>query len=76
MAVQSTDTPELVCKHLKESVSGLSDSVFEALIKEKIDGEAFFELDEDCLKEITPCLGDRLKLKKAIRAFGKLKVCS
>ena len=46
---------------------------FEALIKEKIDGEAFFELDEDCLKEITPCLGDCLELKKAIRGLRKIE---
>ena len=54
----------------------MSDNVFEVFVKEKIYGEAFFELDEYCLKELAPCLGDRLKLMKAIRAFGKLKVCS
>ena len=34
----------------------------------KIDGGAFVELEDKSLKEIAPLLGDRLKLKRIIKA--------
>ena len=38
-----------------------------AITKNKIDGLALMELNEDHLSEIAPLIGDRIKLKRAIR---------
>lgn len=60
-------TTEDVRQYVREEVSTVSQSVLEAITTQKIDGEVFLEMDDECLHEIAPLGGDRLKLKKAIR---------
>ena len=38
-----------------------------AITRNKIDGAALLELSDDHLSEIAPLIGDRIKLKRAIR---------
>lgn len=54
MAVQTTKKPDLVCRQLKESLPDLSQTVFQAILSQMIDGKVYFDLD------IVRCLGDRL----------------
>lgn len=63
----TTFSPEEVSSFLKKEVPGISQSILESLSTQKIDGEVFLELDEEYLREFAPLVGDRLKLKKAIR---------
>lgn len=65
-------TSEDVCLYVREEISTISQSVLEAIAAQKIDGEVFLELDDECLREIAPLGGDRLKLKKAIRKAQSL----
>ena len=62
-----------VKEYIEKEVSALSQSVLEAIVEQKIDGEVFLELDDEFLREIAPLCGDRIKIKKAIR---KAKSCS
>lgn len=67
MAEFSSFSPEEVSSFLKKEVPGISRSILESLSTQKIDGEVFLELDDEYLREIAPLVGDRLKLKKAIK---------
>lgn len=60
-------SPEDVKRYLQKEIPTLSESVLENILKEKIDGEAFVEMDDDYLREIAPLGGDRIKMKKVIR---------
>ena len=59
-------SPEEVCAYLKEQIPFISEGILESIVEHKIDGEVFLELNDEYLREITPLLGDRLKLKKII----------
>ena len=50
-----------------QQVPTISDDVLEKVIAHKIDGEEFLEMDDEYLREITPLVGDRIKIKRAIR---------
>lgn len=69
MAFSTGFTPQEVCLFLKERVPGISEEVLQVLPSQNIDGEVFLELDNDndYLHVIAPLLGDKVKLKKAIR---------
>jgi len=60
-------SPTDVCVFLKEQIPNISESILEAIEDHKIDGGVFMELTEEYLREIAPLLGDRLKIKRAIR---------
>lgn len=69
MAFSSSFTPEEVCVFLKEQVPGISENVLQIVAYQNVDGEVFLELgnDKDYLQDIAPLLGDKMKVKKAIR---------
>ena len=48
-----------VCAFLKERVP----SILEKIKDHRIDGEVFFALNDEYLREVAPLLGDRLKIK-------------
>lgn len=61
-------TPEEVTSFVKDEVPTLSEEVLEVFIAEKIDGEVFLEITDELLRDLAPRLGDRVKLKRAIKA--------
>ena len=62
-------TEENVRDFVKKEIPNISVEVLESIISYKIDGEVFMEIeDEAYLTEIAPIVGDRIKLKKAIRS--------
>ena len=60
-------SPQQVCEFLKSEIPTISDDVLEKVIAHKIDGEVFLEMDDEYLREIAPLVGDRIKIKRAIR---------
>ena len=57
-----------LCDYLNAEIPTLSKDVVSLIQEHKIDGGAFVELEDESLKEIAPLLGDRLKLKRIIKA--------
>ena len=57
-----------LCEFLEIEFPDLEDHVLENVKKHKIDGQTFLQLDEEYLKDVTPLLGDRVRLKKVIIA--------
>jgi len=55
-----------VSDYVKKEVPLIGEDILERIIEHKIDGEIFSILNDECLREIAPLLGDRLKLKKLI----------
>lgn len=72
MAVFEQYTPEEVCEFLRNQAPNLSEEVLDRIIDHKIDGEVFLELNDEYLSEISPLVGDRFKIKKAINAASCL----
>lgn len=59
--------PDEVRVFLKDQVPTLPEDVLQSIVAHKIDGEVFLEMNDEYLREIAPLLGDRLKIKRAIR---------
>ena len=57
-------SPHEVCVFLKEQVPSIPENILEKMKEHKIDGEAFLALNEEYLREISPLIGDRLKIKR------------
>lgn len=60
-----TFSPSQVCDYLKQEIPTLSQDVLRQLEE---DGEVFLGLNNEYLREVTPLLGDRLKIKRVIRS--------
>ena len=65
--------PSQLSAILKVELPSLSVDVITRFEDSRIDGEAFLSIDDDCLREIAPLLGDRLKLKKLLTAIRAKK---
>lgn len=55
-----------LCDQLKKQIPSLSETILHQIEENKIDGEVFFSLDDESLRELAPLIGDRLKLRKLI----------
>lgn len=62
-------SPAEVCTYVRKIAPTLEKSVFEKLVEHKIDGETFLVLNDEYLREISPLLGDRLKIKRIITSL-------
>ena len=65
-------SPQQVCEFLKNEIPTISGDILEKIIAHKIDGEVFLEIDDEYLREIAPLVGDRVKMKRAIRTAVNL----
>lgn len=70
-------TPEQVAHYIHTEVPMISLDILETLKVQKIDGEVLLEMSDGDFLDIAPCLGDRLKLKKAVnKARGSFNLVS
>ena len=65
-------SPQQVCEFLKNEIPTISGDILDKIIAHKIDGEVFLEIDDEYLREIAPLVGDRVKMKRAIRTAVNL----
>lgn len=65
-------SPQQVCEFLQNEIPTLSGDILEKVIAHKIDCEVFLEIDDEYLREIAPLVGDRIKIKRAIRTAVNL----
>ena len=65
-------SPQQVCEFLQNEIPTISGDILEKIIAHKIDGEVFLEIDDEYLREIAPLVGDRVKMKRAIRTAVNL----
>ena len=65
-------SPQQVCEFLQNEIPTISGDILEKIIAHKIDGEVFLEIDDEYLREIAPLVGDRIKMKRAIRTAVNL----
>lgn len=63
-------SPAQVCSYLKKKIPTLSEDVLVKLQEHKVDGTVFLELNSEYLREVTPLLGDRLKLKTVLNTLA------
>ena len=56
-----------VCNFLEDKLPNFNKEVVEAFKKNKIDGTAFIELNDEYLRELCGVLGDRIKIKKLVQ---------
>ena len=68
-------SPQQVCEFLKNEIPTISGDILDKIIAHKIDGEVFLEIDEEYFREIAPLVGDRVKMKRAIRTAVNLTTC-
>ena len=61
-----------MCEFLINEIPTISGDILEKIIAHKIDGEVFLEIDDEYLREIAPLVGDRVKMKRAIRTAVNL----
>ena len=57
-----------VCVFLEDKLPNLDKEVVEAFKKNKIDGTAFIELNDEYLRELCEVLDDRIKIKKLVQS--------
>ena len=65
-------SPADVSKFLKEQIPTISEDILDKIVAHKVDGEVFLNIDDEYLREIAPLVGDRFKVKKAIRTARSL----
>jgi len=53
---------------------GIRSSVVTAVVDNHIDSELFLGLEEEDLKEITPAVGDRIQLRKILKARKLVRI--
>lgn len=61
----ATMSVEELCAFL--GTAGVEKPILEKILQHKIDGSVFLQLSDDDLKELSPLLGDRIKLKRLLR---------
>ena len=59
-------SPGEICAYLKEQIPSITEELLEKFKEHEIDGSVFLELNDEYLREISPRLGERLKLKRII----------
>ena len=56
------------CSYLLTQIPDLDNTVLDNFRKHRIDGQVFLQLNDEYLREVTPLLGDRIKLKTVLAA--------
>ena len=62
-------SPEDVCDYLKSQLPSIDQTVLSRSLEHKINGDVFLSLNDEYLREISPLLGDRLKLKRIVNSL-------
>ena len=65
-------SPQQVCEFLQNEIPMISGDILEKVIAHDIDGEVFLEIDDKYSREIAPLVGDRFRMKRAIRTAVNL----
>jgi len=65
---------DMTCEELGEflQLSGLQDDIVSSVMQHKVSGETFLELTEGDLKELIPNIGDRITIRKLLRALREV----
>lgn len=77
MEIGSATIGTLDCVQLIQCLlsNGFSADIAENFAINGIDGETFFEMSEEHMKEVAPRIADRIKLMKFVSANKPTKVC-
>jgi len=53
-------------------LNGLQDDIISSVMEHKLSGETFLELTEGDLKELIPTIGDRITIRRLLRALREV----
>jgi len=71
------DIAEYDCQQLSDYLlsSGIREECAAAFTDNMINGEAFFSLSEEDLKELLPVIGDRILIRKLLKKLSEVSLC-